>query len=202
MARDFHRIPLSALIVNLAAVPLTGVIVPLGFLTLVWGLISPLAGKLLSAPLVRMAFMACALTIAIYPFGKKWTEGKLELTVLDVGQGDSLFVVSPGGKTLLIDGGGAFGGFPRSRRAQRCRSRRRNGVPLSMVSLTHAQQDHVGGLLAILEHFQVGRVWIGREVSSRALLRLEELPREQRIPIEHELRGKTIHWDGVEGDFL
>jgi competence protein ComEC len=33
MARDFHRIPLSAPIVNLAAVPLTGVIVPLGFLT-------------------------------------------------------------------------------------------------------------------------------------------------------------------------
>jgi len=173
MARDFHRIPLSALIVNLAAVPLTAVIVPLGFLTLVCGLISPLAGKLLSAPLawltasllhvvqwfahfrswsyrtprppfrlivlffaaaillaaemrlahplkrtllwgLRMAFMACALTIAIYPFGKKWIEGKLELTVLDVGQGDSLFVVSPGGKTLLIDGGGAFGGFPRS----------------------------------------------------------------------------------------
>src|SRR6266436_1744832 len=71
-----------------------------------------------------------------------------------------------------------------------------------MVSLTHAHQDHVGGLLAILENLQVGRVWIGREVSSRALLRLEELAREQKIPIEHELRGKTIHWDGVEGDFL
>jgi hypothetical protein len=28
------------------------------------------------------------------------------------GQGDSLFVVSPGEKTLLIDGGGAFSGFP------------------------------------------------------------------------------------------
>jgi hypothetical protein len=51
MARDFHRIPLSAPIVNLAAVPLTGVVVPLGFLTLVCGLISPMAGKLLSAPL-------------------------------------------------------------------------------------------------------------------------------------------------------
>src|SRR6266481_9024993 len=34
MARDFHRIPLSAPLVNLAAVPLTGVVVPLGFLTL------------------------------------------------------------------------------------------------------------------------------------------------------------------------
>ncbi|HEV1995231.1 MAG TPA: ComEC/Rec2 family competence protein, partial [Candidatus Acidoferrum sp.] len=66
--------------------------------TVVWGLC--------------VAFIACALTIAIYPFGERWTKGRLELTVLDVGQGDSLFVVSPGGKTLLIDGGGAFGGFP------------------------------------------------------------------------------------------
>jgi competence protein ComEC len=270
MARDFHRIPLSAPIVNLAAVPLTGLVVPLGFLTLVCGLISPMAGKLLSAPLawltalllhvvqwfahfrswsyripgppfwlimlffaaaillaaeirlkhplkrtmrwgLRMAFMACALTIAIYPFGEKWTKGKLELTVLDVGQGDSLFVVSPGGKTLLIDGGGAFGGFPGREE--------HNGVDpgeeavspylwsrgfqrLDVVALTHAHQDHAGGLLAILENFQVGRVWIGREVSSRALLRLEELARQRKVPIEHEIRGKTIHWDGVEGDFL
>jgi Competence protein len=51
MARDFHRIPLSAPIVNLAAVPLTGIVVPLGFLTLACGLIFPAAGKLLAAPL-------------------------------------------------------------------------------------------------------------------------------------------------------
>jgi competence protein ComEC len=51
MARDFHRVPLSAPIVNLAAVPLTGVIVPLGFLTLACGLILPAVGKLFSVPL-------------------------------------------------------------------------------------------------------------------------------------------------------
>src|SRR5258707_12414068 len=149
MARDFHRIPLSAPIVNLAAVPLTGVIVPLGFLTLACGLILPVAGKLLSMPLAGLTalllhvvqwfahfprwryripgppfwlvvlffavaillavvprmkgsfrgaivwglwgvFIACALTIAIYPFGERWTKGKLELTVVEVGQGDSL----------------------------------------------------------------------------------------------------------------
>src|SRR5260370_24774672 len=54
MARDFHRIPLSAPIVTLAAVPLTGMILPLGFLTLICGLISPMAGKLLSAPLAGL----------------------------------------------------------------------------------------------------------------------------------------------------
>jgi len=270
MARDFHRVPLSAPLVNLAAVPLTGVIVPLGFLTLACGLIFPSAGKFLAAPLswltalllrvvqwfahfrswsyripgpplwlmafffatavllaaemrlkhplkrnmlwgLRMIFVACILTIAIFPFREKWTKGQLELTVLDVGQGDSLFVVSPGGKTLLIDGGGAFGGFPGHEE--------HNGVDpgeeavspylwsrgfqkLDVVALTHAHQDHSGGLIAILENFRVGRLWIGREVSIPALARLEELARERKIPIEHELRGKTFHWDGVEGDFL
>jgi len=52
MARDFHRIPLPAPLVNRAAVPLRGVLVPLGFLTLASGLILPAAGKLLAAPLV------------------------------------------------------------------------------------------------------------------------------------------------------
>src|SRR4029077_8607902 len=51
MARDFHRITLSAPLANLAAVPLTGIIVPLGFLTLACGLILPAAGKILATPL-------------------------------------------------------------------------------------------------------------------------------------------------------
>ena len=270
MARDFHRIPLSAPLVNLAAVPLTGIVVPLGFLTLACGLIFPLAGKVLAVPLSWLTalllqvvqwfahfrgwsyripgpplwlialffavalllaaemrlnhplrktvvwglctvFAASALTIAIYPFGKKWTKGSLELTVLDVGQGDSLFVVSPGGKTLLIDGGGAFGGFPGREE--------HNGIDpgeeavspylwsrgfqrLDVVALTHAHQDHLGGLTAILDNFRVGRLWIGREVASEPLARLEEKARAQNIAVEHELRGKSFHWDGVDGDFL
>src|SRR6266481_742243 len=270
MARDFHRIPLSAPIVNLVAVPLTGIIVPLGFLTLAFGLILPAVGKLLSVPLAWLtalllhvvqwfahfprwsyrvpgppfwltvlffvvailiavamrlkhslrgtvvwglcgAFTTRALTIAIYPFGERWTKGKLELTVLDVGQGDSLFVVSPGGKTLLIDGGGAFGGYPGHEE--------HNGVDpgeeavspylwsrgfqkLDVVALTHAHQDHLGGLLAILENFRVAKPWIGREVSIPALARLEELARKRQIPVEHALRGKSFHWDGADGDFL
>ena len=51
MARDFHRVTLSAPIVNLAALPLTGIVVPLGFLTLGGGLILPGFAKILAAPL-------------------------------------------------------------------------------------------------------------------------------------------------------
>ena len=158
-----------------------------------------------------VVFIACALTVAIYPFGEKWTKGRLELTVLDVGQGDSLFVVSPGGRTLLVDGGGAFGGFPGHEE--------HNGVDpgeeavspylwargfqkLDVVALTHTHQDHLGGLPAILDNFRVAKLWIGREVSSPALARLEELARRRKIPIGHELHGKSFSGDGADGDFL
>src|SRR5260370_21243943 len=73
---------------------------------------------------------------------------------------------------------------------------------LDVVGLAPAHQDHLGGLPAILDNFRVAKLWIGREVSSLALARLEELARRRKIPIEHELRGKSFRWDGVDGDFL
>jgi len=130
---------------------------------------------------------------------------------LDVGQGDSLFVVSPGGKTLLIDGGGAFGGFPGHEEQQGVDPGEEAVSPylwwrgfqkLDVVALTHAHQDHLGGLTAVFENFRVGKLWIGREVSTAALTQLEDLAREKKIPIEHEVRGKKFSWDGAEGEFL
>jgi len=73
---------------------------------------------------------------------------------------------------------------------------------LDVVALTHAHQDHLGGLTAILENFRVAQLWIAREVSVPALARLEELARERRVPIEHDLSGKSFRWDGIEGEFL
>jgi competence protein ComEC len=270
MAGDFHRITLAAPAANLLAVPLLGIIVPIGFFALLTGSAFPALAKIIAAPLgwmtmllVRMAhwfahfprwsyrvpgpplwitvaFFAAAilfcgairmseqnrkwmfrgsltallslgLVVAIYPFGPRWSRGLLEVSVLDVGQGDSLFIVSPGGKTMLIDGGGAFGGFPGHEE--------HNGIDpgeeavspylwsrgfkkIDVVALTHAHQDHLGGLTAALQNFSVGKLWIGREVSTAALARLETLAGAMKIPVEHQLRGKTFSWDGVRGEFL
>ena len=270
MARDFHRITLAGPLANLAAVPLTGFVVPLGFLTLGSGLVFPVLGRILAVPLAWLTitllrvvqwmahfprwsyriprppvWLVCiflivggllviilrsthawqkkmlagtgsvlalsTLIIAIYPFAPKWAKGKLELTTLDVGQGDSLLIVSPGGKTMLIDGGGSFGGF--------AGQEEHNGIDpgeeavspylwsrgfqrLDIVALTHAHQDHIGGLTAILENFHVGTLWIGREVSSAALSKLEKLATAKKIPIVHEIRGRSFSWDGTAGEFL
>lgn len=153
----------------------------------------------------------CVLLIAIYPFSPKWSPGKLELTVLDVGQGDSLFVVSPHGRAMLIDGGGSFGGFSEQEE--------HNGIDpgedavspylwsrgfqkLDFVALTHAHQDHLGGLLAILENFRVRELWLGRQVAVPKLAQLEQTARSRDTAIKHQLRGATFQWEGVEGQFL
>jgi competence protein ComEC len=132
------------------------------------------------------------------------------MNVLDVGQGDSLFIVSPHGKTLLIDGGGAFGGFAGQgnrgidpgEEAVSPYLWSRGFQKLDVVALTHAHQDHIGGLSAILENFRVGELWIGREVSSPALAKVEQLARDRNIPIVHEARAKSFTWDKVVGKFF
>jgi competence protein ComEC len=272
MARDFHRITLAGPIVNLAAVPLTGIVVPLGFLTVGSALLWPGLAKMLAAPLasitvallhvvhwfaklprwsyrvpgphlwvvvtfftfalllaaaLRVAhplrrrvamglsggLVACSLLIALFPFSPARSAGKLELSVLDVGQGDSLFVVSPHGKTLLIDGGGAFGGFggfggqnnhgvDPGEEAVSPYLWSRGFQNLDVVALTHAHQDHLGGLAAILENFRVGQLWIGREIRSQALANVEKLARDRKIPIEHEARPNSFAWDSLEGTFF
>jgi competence protein ComEC len=269
MARDFHRITLAAPFANLAAVPLTGIVVPLGFVTLGSALLLPGLARLLAVPLTSITLVllhivqwfahrprwsyripgphlwlvvaffvlalllattlriahpwrhrvalelgsglvACSLLIALFPFSPAWSAGKLEVSVLDVGQGDSLFVVSPRGKTLLIDGGGAFGwfggqsnrGIDPGEEAVSPYLWSRGFQKLDVVALTHAHQDHLGGLTAILENFRVGQLWIGREVNSPALARVEQLARDRKIPIEHETRAKSFAWDNVEGRFF
>ena len=96
------------------------------------------------------------------------TPGQLELTAIDVGQGDSLLVAFPGGKLMVVDGGGipAFG--------RRTKSQMEIGEDVvspylwdrsirsvDVLALTHAHEDHIGGMAALMENFHVKELWTG-----------------------------------------
>ena len=182
------------------------------FLVLLLGFMAALRVRrrwLLAATLTPLLIAGYA--VARHPFPPQYSAGKLEMAVLDVGQGDSLFVVSPHGRTLLVDAGGCFVGYgSRTPGAETDPGEEavspylwsRGFQRLDVVALTHAHQDHIGGLTAILQNFPVGTLWIGREVDSGTQRALERLARDQGVPVVHPARGEALDWDGVRQSVL
>ena len=92
-------------------------------------------------------------------------DGFLHVFFLDVGQGDSILIVTPTGRQVLIDGG------PDQESAARALS---EALPpgdrsLDLVVLTHLDADHSRGLLEIVERFNIGAVLVGRDSPGAAM---------------------------------
>jgi len=82
---------------------------------------------------------------------------RLEIKVLDVGQGDAIFIRTPAGHKLLVDGG------PSGRLVSEAIGEE---LPfwdrkLDMVILTHPDDDHLAGLVTVLERYDVKEVVAG-----------------------------------------
>jgi len=87
--------------------------------------------------------------------GQRLSPGEaLSVTFMDVGQGSSALLRLPNGANVLIDGG------PREGGPQRVADLRRLGVEqLDAVVISHADEDHAGGLIDVLESVPVSAVY-------------------------------------------
>jgi len=92
----------------------------------------------------------------------------LLMEAIDVGQGDSLLLITPDGKTLLVDGGGHGGGPHQAPQDYDIGEEVVSEVlwsrgirRLDVVALTHAHSDHMGGLPAVLRNFHPAEFWVG-----------------------------------------
>jgi len=112
-----------------------------------------------------LVLAACA---AVAPRPIQHPHDAMLMQAIDVGQGDSILLITPDGKTLLIDAGG-FGGGPHQAPqdfdigeevvSQTLWAR---GIRhLDAVALTHAHSDHMGGMPSVLRNFHPAELWVG-----------------------------------------
>lgn len=113
--------------------------------------------------LLPVVFMGGGLLISIFLFNSPG-EKQLVVHFIDVGQGDSILVQTPGGKNMLVDTGGWPGELETGEGAGEkvvVPYLRRLGVRhLDVLVLTHPHEDHAGGMKAVVEAFPVDLVLV------------------------------------------
>jgi competence protein ComEC len=160
--------------------------------------------------LLPIAALALSAACVFYPRALVYHPGVLEVTAIDVGQGDSLLLVSPQGKTLLVDAGGPTGGGAQSPSANFEIGEdvvspvlwSRNIRRLDAVALTHAHSDHMGGMSSVLRNFRPRVLWVGTNPDTLAYRALLAEAERLNIPVEAMAAGSRFAFGGTVVDVL
>ena len=124
--------------------------------------------------------------------------GRLEIVVLDVGQGDAIVVRFPHGPTMLVDAGGlARSSFDVGARVVAPALRAMGILRLDVLAITHAHRDHLGGAPAIVRQMRPAAIWLGRMPRDDAEVGgLLDLAARLGIPVVYPRSGVRIGMGG------
>jgi competence protein ComEC len=121
-------------------------------------------------------------------------DGRLHVTILDIGQGDAILVEAPSGATMLVDGG------PDPDRTLR---RLGGALPfhhrtIDVLVLTHPHQDHVAGLVSVVDRYEVGMLLhAGIPFDNPANAQLMADVADGRVSVTLARAGQTVWLDAV-----
>lgn len=151
--------------------------------------------------------LPAVVAMVLWPEPAVVAKGMMEVTAIDVGQGDSILVVGPDGKTMLVDAGGPVGGLTEvaeatsrfdvgeevvspylwSRRFRR----------LDVLVLSHAHSDHMGGMSAVMRNFRPRELWVSIDPDSEAYRTLLAEAKELDVVVRHFYAGDSVAWGGT-----
>lgn len=192
------RIPLAD-----ARVPPPSALV-IALAVLAWGFCAWAARRSARWAIVAAIVLPLTTLAVLWPEPVPFTRDHLELTAIDVGQGDSLLLVGAEGHTMLVDAGGPTGSvleaatatsffdvgeevvapYLWSRRIRR----------LDTLVLSHAHSDHMGGMPAILRDLRPRELWVSLPAHADAFTDLLNQARALGTNVRFLHAGDRIPW--------
>ncbi len=141
--------------------------------------------------------------IAVAPatLAREHGDGRLRLTMMDVGQGDAMLIRLPNGRRIMVDTGGVSvrGTFDIGDRVLGPALRARGITRLDYLAVTHGDPDHIGGALSLLRAFTPSELWEGVPVAKHeATDRLHTVATTLRAGWRTLQRGDRFELGGVE----
>ena len=120
------------------------------------------------------------LVVSVFLIYFDWQNSHKQFTfaMLDIGQGDALFIESPTGTQVLVDAGP-----PKNIIGKLSQVMSPFDRSIDAIIITNPDQDHIGGLIDVLKFYKVGKVFeSGTWSDSKTYQNLEKQISDKKIP--------------------
>jgi competence protein ComEC len=200
------RLPAASVPLSLSLPGLIAIYAAIAALTILAALDGAQRRALLDRiPATRRATMATTGAVLMLALLAIWLrgrpDGRLHVAFLDVGQGDAILIQSPSGQQLLVDGGR----YPSVILDELSRQLPFWDRSIDLVLATHPDQDHVAGLVSVLERYRVaGLITNGTDTDGDpAFAALLAAANGRDVAVHHAQVGEIIYLDdGARLDIL